>query len=146
MGYHIHIIIGKDHPMRGVAFLVSEDKIMTAKKAFDNLDRTCERSLRTRFDAWQSGQQNKSTRYHGWNKSEYNGRYTNCFVFKCKSHRFYGFLYNPKEENKRYQICILVSHANKKEWETDEADLKYIEAIRTNLAVIRTVKEFFKEE
>jgi len=112
---------------------------------FNALDRTCKRTLRTRFDHWQSGKLYKKG-YHGWDKSEYGGRYTNCFVFKCQSHRFYGFLCNPKEDNPRYQICILVGHANKEKWETDETDLKHVEEIRTTLVVQRMVKAFFKEK
>lgn len=149
MGYRIEIIIGKDHLRRGIAFLISEqneNKKITAKVAFDGLDRTCENSFRTRFDAWQSGQPNKPARYHGWDKSEYKGRYTKCFVFKYRFHRFYGFLCNPKEKNPSYQICILVRYANKKEWETDETDLKHVEEIRTNLTIQRMIKDFFKEK
>ena len=149
MNYRIEIIIGKEHPRRGVAFLISEnneDKRITAKTAFDSLNKTYERSFRTRFDAWQSGQPNKSARYHGWDKSEYGGRYTNCFVFKYKSHRFYSFLCNPKETNPRYQICILVRYARKKEWVTDITDLKHVEEIRTILAVHKTIKDFFRRE
>lgn len=149
MGYRIEIIIGKEHGRRGVAFLVSEnneDKKITGKVAFDRLNNTGDRMLRSRFDAWQSGQPNKHARYHGWDKSEYNGRYTNCFVFKYKSHRFYGFLCNPKENNLRYQVCILVKHATKKEHETDETELKQVENIRSNLTVQRKIKDFFKEK
>ena len=149
MGYQIEIIIGKEHERRGVAFLISEnneDKRITGKVAFDRLNIVGQRMLRTRFDAWQIGQLNKPARYHGWNKSEYGGRYTNCFVFKYKLHRFYGFLCNPKEKNPRYQICILVKKATKKEHETDETELKQVENIRSNLAVQRKIRDFFKEK
>ena len=103
----------------------------------------------TRFDAWIDGKIEKKW-YHGWDRSEFQGKYTNCFVFKCKEkrseHRFYGFLYNPKLSNPRYQICVLVVHAFKNEWATDETDLKEVERIRTTPAVKKVIDDFFKEK
>lgn len=150
MSYRVEIESGKSHANRSVAFLISENnenKKVTAKDKFENLDITSKRSFRTRFDYWISGQRNKPSRYHGWDKSEYNGRYTKCFVFKYKIHRLYGFLCNPqKEKNIRFEICILVVYAKKKEHETDETNLKNVEQIRTNIIVHNAIRNHFKEK
>lgn len=149
MAYQIKIVTGKDHEKRGIAFLISNpsDRKITAKDFFDGLDdkNVIKRMFLTRFDSWRDGQPNKTSRYHGWDKSEFKGQYTQCFVFKYKNIRLYGFLCNPKEKNSRYQICILVRHAKKKERETDEIDLKQVEGIRSTVPIQKTIKDFFKE-
>jgi len=148
MEYGIEIIAGEDHPKRRVVFLISDDRKVTAKKAFDCLDRTGERTLRRRFDMWLDNQPGRK-RYHGFNSSQFNGRYTNCFVFKCGKHnqeRFYGFLRKSKERNPAYEICILVVHIKKKRDETEESDLKDVIALSETIAVQKAIKNFFKEK
>jgi|SRR5208337_242847 len=100
MKYRITVITGENHERRGVALLVSDDKKINAHKFYDGLakDNVTRRTLDTRFDNWRDGQPPKKHRYHGWNSSDYNGRYTQCFVFKSKDNRVYGFLCNPKEK------------------------------------------------
>ena len=146
--YSLEFITTEDHPRRGVAFLISEDEKVVAKSAFDLLNEEVERALRTRFDAWVDGLTNKKW-YHGWNQSEFRGKYTKCFVFKCKEkrsfHRFYGFLSNPRSSDPSYQVCILVNHAFKSEWETDEADLKDVEEIRMSYLVQKIIDNYFRE-
>jgi hypothetical protein len=147
--YELEFVTSEYHPRRGVMFLLSEDKKVTAKSDFDNLDINIERMLRTRFDAWVDGLINKKW-YHGWDQSEFEGKYSKCFVFKYKwkrlQHRFYGFLCNPKLFNLSYQVCILVNHVLKNEWETDESNLKEIEEIRIILAVQKAIQDHFKEK
>lgn len=149
MSYEIKVITGAKHSTRGVAFLVSkEDRRVTAKIAFDGLDKTGERTLRRRFDMWVSGQPGRH-RYHGWTSSQFNGRYSNCFVFKCGEHnreRFYGFLCKPKERDPLYEICILAVHIKKKKDETNESDLIDVEALSATLAVRDVIKKFFFKE
>ena len=76
--YKIEFVTSDDHPRRGVAFLISEDRRVTAKEAFDTLTTDAESFLRTRFDAWQGGQPNKHERYHGWDHSSFQAKYTDC--------------------------------------------------------------------
>ena len=77
------VAASKDHPLRGVFFLVSEDRRITANLIFDELPVNVERHFRSRFDAWIDGLKNTHW-YHGWDKLEFSGKYTRCFVFKCK--------------------------------------------------------------
>ena len=142
----------EDHPRRGVSFLISPNEKVTAKPVFDGLENSNpERMLLTRFEAWVDGLLNDKW-YHGWAQSQFAGKYTNCFVFKYKGkrleQRFYGFLYNPKTKpsDHGYRLCVLIRHASKKEWETDETDLKIVEEIRTTPAVQRIIDDHFKEK
>ena len=139
----------KNHKKRSVAFLVCSNKKVSAKLVFDGLENTNpERMLWVRFDSWVAGLPNKKW-YHGWTQSQYKGNYTNCFVFKCKEkkleHRFYGFLCNPKPSDHSYQVCLLIRHALKKEWETDETDLKIVEEMRNLPTVQRAICDCLKE-
>ena len=147
--YKIELITLENHPRRGVAFLISEDRRVTAKLMFDDLIENTQRMFMTRFDYWLSGKPYKNG-YHGWDKSEYQGKYMNCFVFTCRekrlAQRLYGFLRNPKPFNPNYHVCILIRHASKKEHETDEADLKIVEEIRISPEVQKTIDEYFKEK
>jgi len=146
MEYRFEIIIGEGHPKRGLAFLKSQDRKVNAKSVFKRLDKKSKDTLKTRFEYWQSGKPHKKY-YHGWDKSEFKGNYTNCFVFKYNKHRFYEFLRSKiKKYNPSYQVCVLVVYAEKEEWETYESDLKIVEAIRTTCSVQRTIEDFFKEK
>ncbi len=146
--YVLSFITREDHLRRAVISLVSSDSRITAYNEFANLSPTTDRLFRSRFDAWLDGLNNPKW-YHGWDMSEFGGCYSNCFVFKCKERRkqrrLYGFLCNPKTSEKRYQACILVSHAYKNEHETDVQELANVEEIRNLFAVQKTISEFFKE-
>jgi hypothetical protein len=126
-----------------VAFLVSDDRRINAKENFDSLGVNTERQFRTAFDAWVDGKIYQK-RYHGWDRSEYKGLYTKCFVFKYKSDRFYGILYNPRKDNPSYRACILIHHASKNEWATYEPDLKLIEEIRMIPMIQRVIENGFE--
>ena len=146
MEYKLEMVIGEDHQRRGVAFLISKekkDKKITAKNAFNKLNKNAKDTLKIRFEYWQSGKIHNKY-FHGWDHSEFQGRYAKCFVFKLGENRFYGFLHNPKERNSRYQLCVLVVYAEKKEKDTYEPDLKHVEEIRNILDVQKAVRDFFR--
>ena len=142
----LEFITSYDHHRRGVAFLNIDDSRVTAKFEFDNLNLNLQRHFRKRFEAWQEGKIQNDW-YHGWDKSEFSGRYIKCFVFeyKSKGDRFYGFLCNPKEENPRYQLCVLINHKIKRQHKTQTVDLNTVECFRTTLNIQREINKFFKE-
>jgi len=146
--YNLEFITVEDHPTRGVLFLISEDRRVTAKLGFDGLNENTKRHFRTKFDYWLSGKP-YSQGYHGWDKSQWQGKYTKCYVFthneKEIAQRLYGFLYNPKLSDPRYHVCILVRYARKTKHETDETDLKIVEEVRITPMVQRTIDDYFKE-
>lgn len=137
-----------ENQRRGVAFLISEDERITAKPIFDGLKENTKNMFRARFDYWLS-RKPYDRGYHGWNESEFQGKYTNCFVFTCreerKAQRLYGFLCKPKPSDQRYYICVLIRYASKTKHETDETDLKIVEEMRTLPAVLKAVDDYFKE-
>lgn len=145
----IEFITSEEHPRRGVAFLISSDENVTAKSVFDSLNVNSERILLAWFDAWVDGLKNDK-RYHGWTQSQFSGRYTNCFVFKYREkrleQRFYGFLCNPKNKpsDRGFQLCVLIVHASKNQWETDENDLRIVERIRMTPGVQKAINDYFK--
>lgn len=142
--YNIELITAKNHQRRGVAFLLSKDRRVTAKEAFKKLGETQERHLKTKFDWWVSGKI-KPNSYHGWNKSESGGKYVNCYVFELRAERYYGFLCHPKKDDKRYQLCVLVNHDFKYRRNTDPAKLTEVEQIRVTLDIQRSIETSLEE-
>jgi len=142
----LKFVTPKDHQRRAVAFLIFDDSRVTAKHKFDKLKQNDERHFRKRFEAWIDGKINNDW-YHGWDKSEFSGRYTKCFVFeyKSKGHRFYGFLCHPDEKNLRYQLCVLINYTKKQQYRTNTLYLEAVEDIRTTLKIQIEIKKLFKE-
>jgi hypothetical protein len=147
--YEIEAIKGlqQDHDKRRILFLVSKrDKRVTAKPVFEKLDEVSKRAFMTRFDAWIGGQPPKDSRYHGWYKSQYSGKYIRCFVFKSNPHRLYGFLCHPKRTDLGYEACILVKYAKKNQQETDELELRHVEEIRNTQDVFIAIDKFMENK
>ncbi len=145
--YKLEFLTDKNHSIRGVAFLITTDRRVTAKLAFDTLDRTGERTLRHRCGMWCDGHPPARNRYHGWNSSQFNGQYTNCYVFKCgknNQERFYGFLCKPKARNSEYELCVLVVNIKKKKDETAGSDLRDVKALSEYIPVRDAIKKYFK--
>jgi hypothetical protein len=142
--YGLEFATAKEHPRRCIAFLVSREKKIDAYNVFNEFDETTERHFRCRFDSWRDGQINKKW-FHGWDKREFSGAYTRCFVFKHQSDRFYGFLCNPKKSDPGFQVCVLVNHASKNQFDTDERELRTAEETRQILMVQEAVAGYFGE-
>src|SRR6266851_696319 len=107
-------------PRRAIGFLENEsDPDFDAKATFGGLSQKSERLLRSRFGYWLEGGPPNDRWFHGWNDA----KYKHCFVFKWDEkrvhHRIYGFLCNPIIEMPRFQVCVLIFHDAKTEWETD---------------------------
>lgn len=143
----VEIKTDPEHSRRAVAFLKKPgSSFVNVDEAFNDLDEDVQNYFRTSFDYWKDGEIKKH-RYHGWNKSDYGGKYQHCFVFKHEYHRIYGFLCHPKEpENKQFQACVLVCHGKKKKWKTNPEELKRAESMRKDADVQEACnKEFSKE-
>jgi hypothetical protein len=118
---------------------------------FDGLPEVTSGILSRRFDNWVGdlpGSPTPHGHYHGWEKTQYGGKYTNCWVFKAPGNRLYGFLCHPKSpEDKPYELCVLVLHDDKYAHKTWEGNLKRSENMRTNIDVIAAIeREFPKQE
>lgn len=122
---------GLVHPRRSVALLSYPASYVNIVEAYSALD---ERYYLKSFDMWMDNL-HRPKRYHGWNKSEHEGKHTKCYVFKYveEGERLYGFLCRPREPNDpHYEMCVLVLHAQKKKWKTDVAELARAERMRTD--------------
>lgn len=146
MAYSVTRVRGLDYKgrHRGIAFLeCSEDESIDAKVKFEGLKEKKRNEMLSRFDYWLGGGQSKKY-FHGFVQP---GR-RECFVFKRKDagtyHRFYCFLINPRPSiDPRYQVCILVSHAQKNTEHTNPSELDAVNTLRVNKEVIKAVQEEF---
>lgn len=148
-GCWIEVLTGQTkNNYRAVAFLICpSNSRVNAKNRFETLFSASERTLRDRFDHWINGGHSPKW-HHGWDQSQYNGAYKKCYVFKYLveriDQRMYGFLCNPDERNKRFQLCVLVLHSTKTAWETEESDLKQTKDIGESSTVKLALAKLFK--
>lgn len=131
-----------------VVFLESsEDGGIDGKAVFDGLKEKHRIDMLNRFELWQRGQQHVDRYFHGFNAPGYK----ECFVFKRKEagtyHRFYGFLVNPQPvSDPSYRLCVLVSHAQKNQENTDLSELNFINTVRVKPEVAAAIKKEFPEK
>lgn len=122
-----------------------DEKFFNLEREFDDAKDDIKKGINTGIDYWKMGsRQNK--RHHGWTASQYNGSYTNCYVFKhlAKKVRVYGYLVRPNPHD-RIVCCVLMHYAIKKESETDEEILKDLVRLGENPGLKMQVEIFYKE-
>jgi len=135
-------IFGKD---RGVGFLsCSNLHKIDGKRKFDLLETDNRQALLARFESWVGGLILDSW-YHGFNKTQHGGKYTQCFQFRLSDHRFYGFLCHP-ESDARFQICALAINVIKRQWNVEEKYLKLVADLSRNSNAIKAVNASFVSE
>ena len=125
--------------MRGIGFLEGHVEL-DAGKTFDGFGGANERYLRASMDEWLDGANGPKTRFHNF-KSD--SQYRECFVFKCDKHRLYGFLSNPRDTNRRFQLCTLCIHAIKLEHESDRQELRRVEEWRNSLGAHAAIEKIY---
>jgi hypothetical protein len=125
---------------RAIGFLEDEnDPSFDAKATFEGLSEKSDRLVRSRFSYWLEAGPPNDQWFHGWSGP----KYKNCYVFKWDEHRIhhrmYGFLCHPVVVRPRFQVCALIFHDAKTEWETDYAMLDRINSLlqQTTVAVIQ---------
>jgi hypothetical protein len=145
MPYSVTLVEGvPSNTRRGIAFLESDsDGDVNGKGVFDGLRKKLKNDVRGRFDFWLSG--GVCDKYfHGWPNG--NNR-KGCFVFKWKNagalHRLYGFLFNPRPGDPRFQVCVLMRHTQKKEI-TDASELALVLRLKAKAAVVTAVGQAFE--
>src|ERR1700722_2113699 len=109
---------------RAIGFLEGHGELDGGTE-FDNFRGTDARAFRSRMDQWLDGANGPDSYFHNF-KSDLAHR--NCFVFKYKQHRLYGFLCHPNDANLRFQLCSLCIYATKNEHESDRAELDRVES------------------
>src|ERR1035441_7244325 len=118
----------KTSTSRAIVFLACNGGL-SGKITFEKLPHARDREVRNRFDHWIDGNPFPKY-YHGWD----NPNYKHCFCFKWKQQlvhqRLYGFICNPKRDNQRFQLCVLVFHTAKTTEDTDSTILDEINRLR----------------
>jgi|SRR5882724_4257262 len=133
---------------RAIGFLEGDARgEFDAGKVFDSLAGNAANDLRHKMDLWIDGSPNLKKYFHGWDAP----LYKQCFVFKQKKHRFYGFLCNPKpRSDPGFRLCVLIYHDTKNEYESNYRLLDRINSWRQYLAVKvaigRTYPEFKEDK
>src|SRR5215469_16411804 len=120
---------------RGIGFLEGHGEL-NAGAIFQAFTGTVEREFRSSMDQWLDGAHGPSTRFHNF-KSDKDHR--NCFVFKHKQHRLYGFLGHPKHGDKGFQLCALCIYARKNEFASDRAELDRVEQWYRNIGAHQAI-------
>ncbi|SRR6266403_1217819 len=149
MAFSVHRITGLSYGRyrQDVVFLeCPEDAQINGKAVFDGLKEKHRTDMLNRFDLWQQGQQHVDRYFHGFNAIGYR----ECFVFKRKEagtyHRFYGFLIHPRPVSEAgYRLCVLISHAQKNQENTDLSELNLVNTIRVKPEVKVVIKRAFPE-
>lgn len=146
--YSLEFLTSRKHGWRCVAFLVSSHERLLARAIFRGLRENEQRRFRANFDNW-CARVNYPKGYHGWNKSEFDDKYKECFVFKGREGqsqlRLYGFLIHPDAKRPRFELCVLADHAYKNTHKTDLADLGRVEKLRTDPEVKAAIIAYFRE-
>lgn len=127
---------------RGVGVLEGHTEL-NIFAGINGLSINAQRDLKSHMDYWIAGSNGPAKWFHGFTSQE---KYKECFVFKHKKDRFYGFLCNPQPKtNPRFRLCVLVIHAKKKEWETDYSELDRVNQWRASTAARMAIATIYPE-
>lgn len=154
--YSLELLRGqRQSSKRGVGCLMGHPNCFQPQD-FDSLrvsNRTklVHNQLRAHMDRWMSRayQANDPKKYHGWDHSEYGGKYVMCFVFKYRnsqhSVRLYGFLCNPDPNNPRFQLFVPVKYVSKRNQKTDTSILDRVASLARSQEVMAAIDAYSLE-
>jgi hypothetical protein len=153
MPYSIKAISGlAASTRRSVVFLLSDECNLNAESRFSAMNEPGkprsneQRTVLSRMDYWINGGHNDGW-FHGWpNHPEY----SRCFTFKWNyrniDQRFYGFVCNPlPKSNPRFQLCVLHSHGEKVQWNTEPGFLELAVNLSGMAGVWKAIRESFPD-
>jgi len=124
---------------RGIACIAGSDSIIDESTLFEFLcqDNLVRQQMMSRMNGWinRFPKGDRPKQYHGWNRKQFNGKYTECFVFKYRNDRFdiriYGFKCHPIPDDSRFELFVpVVVIDQKRQHETDETNLKRVVGAR----------------
>lgn len=154
MPYSIKAISGlAASTRRSVVFLLSDECNLDAETRFSSMNEpnksrsNQQRNVLNRMDYWIGGGHNDRW-FHGWPNQP---RYASCFTFKWNyrdiDQRFYGFLCNPlRESNPRFQLCVLHSHGEKVQQNTEPGFLELAIRLSKTPSVVKAIEEIFPDQ
>lgn len=120
------------------------DQQLNTDAGLNGLSQTDKDDLRSRIEWWIAGHNGPKQWFHGFTGQ---AQYKQCFVFKVRKHRFYGYLYHPQtKSNQRFQVCVLSIYAIKHAWETDYAELDRVNRWMANAATKHAIAMIYPEK
>jgi hypothetical protein len=137
---------------RSVVFLLSDECNLNAESQFNAMNQankprsSQQRTVLSRMDYWINGGRNDRW-FHGWPN---NPTYAGCIVFKWNfrnvDQRLYGFVCNPMpKSNPRFQLCVLHSHGEKVQWNTEPGFLELAVSLSKLGDVWKAIRESFPD-
>ncbi|MBN2383595.1 hypothetical protein JXQ70_12015 [bacterium] len=129
---------------RGACFLnIKDDKFINAYEQFLKLKRSRREKTINEINYWVNGlnPSHSLSFCHGWSKSEYGGKYVNCFQFDLKPARFYGFLFRL-ESCPKFQFFVCVHYFEKRSHSANTYALDKIVLLSQRSDVISVLKKF----
>ena len=126
---------------RGILFLTGTHRFLRGPRDFNDLGHKERYTYMRKFESWLEGITHADW-YHGYNRSEYNGKYSKCFQFEDKGRgtRFYGFIIHPLANNRRFVLCVLSHFTTKNTHRTDESILAKMARLANDPEVLATLR------
>lgn len=132
---------------RAIGFLLdANSNDLDASAVFYALPPKANQMVRTRFDYWLNGGIHDEY-FHGWPNDS---TYKTCFSFRWKvkreHNRLYGYICHPKPRTDRgFELCVLVYHATKHQWETDILILNNIYHLQQSPSARMAIAQVYPE-
>ncbi|MFZ3342959.1 MAG: hypothetical protein WA213_18905 [Terriglobales bacterium] len=124
---------------RGVGLLEGHQEL-NAGDEFDDLSNKETDRLLAIMSRWCDGFLGPKKWFHNFDDTE-------LMVFKLNEHRFYGYRYHPLPiSNPAFLLCVLTIHVEKREWESDSAELDRVDQWRTNPRAKEAIAKVYPEE
>lgn len=116
---------------------------MDAASAYASLNAGDRQTINRNIEHWALPSDQPKTWLHGFPNDRICKK---CFVFRLGDHRLYGFLCNPlPKSDGRFQLCVLLIHSDKHQWETEPSIKRKIEQWRTHPAVKDAIAYVYKD-
>jgi len=133
---------------RGAGFLIfPENRFVNAYENFLGLKISDQNRMWNYFRRWIASVPVDIFPFcHGFDHTQYSGRYEGCFVFEKGDYRFYGFLSHPDLREPRFYFVSVVHYLRKKSWRTQETILAKITELSRRQDVKETIGRFIEQK
>ncbi len=139
------LVVGRNS-RRAIAFLRGDDPFVNAWDFYQQLVQTKRRKIDRSFDYWINNRTN-DTLHHGWTKSQHNGEFVDCHVFKVlkENERFYARKSHPLASDGRFELCLIVHALMKSQSDLPRSEARKVLEIASDGGVTRAVLVAFSE-
>ncbi len=123
---------------RAVGFLEGHQELDAAEE-FEELSAKETDRLLAAMGRWCDGMLGPKKWFHNFDG-------TKLMVFKLNEHRFYAYRYHPLPiTNPAFLLSVLTIHVEKREWESDDAELDRVDQWRMNPGAKAAVAKVYPE-